>query len=701
MDWLSASMFGAGRRDRKRPAMGMLPVQKAVLDILNNETLRPLIDPQLRSLGAQVLHDPYNQKLAEFFFMKVQMLQLHAAAIDDPFLPNYPIAGELPERQGILLLTMPSGLPLVLSAERLLCGLAAIGPPGAAKTTVMFLCLLALFRLPIRVAVLVIDRKMTWRSIATMLPPGLVKIVNIKDLALTLCHHNNPQVPRTEKLFSDTELIGACCSTLLSHRILYEDIERSGIVDHGLTPSMLAEINGREYARSGFREKNLREGVSHALHFLEHTLPCLNFIRTNCVEQLVANHGITVIEVSQLPHQAINFAVGLIARDIYLDRLYSRRPDQPMVLLVLDDITPAIMKNNPTYAGNGPPLIDQLEMFRHVGIGAALNFHGLSTADPRALQAIESKILVGGRGEDEYVLRNMFGLNERQAQRCRVLQPGEAVALVPSAWPKSVFGYFPRVEFAEVSDEFCRATAEALMASVTAERANQPQVAGIGQAADADIRHWHPERKFEAVRAMLQFTSDRLDSMMEHGRVLDIRPGKLTKLVNRLERYSLVARHSLIIGRANRTFIEVCDSAYDLLEEMGHEVRPRKLTRGHYIHELTALAWGEIAACDGLELSYEVDLGAVRFDVAVTDRDHVRTIIQIALSNIAREAEVLGIALRMNATRDDKFVVVVRDAASAKDFTARLREHTEAHDRTRVDVRAVGKVIDEARKKRA
>jgi len=678
-------------------------VVNAVRRILDDPTLAHLMDRKLRFLGECVLQDPRDSSLAQWFFARTRDLRRRAARSYDPFLVNCPRPGTLPAAAGIPLVKLPTSEWLTITPEQLTTGLAVTGPPGSGKTSFFFAMLAALLTAFPEVVAVLIDRKKVFRALAALLPSIPVTVFSVIDeLAFSLCHHDSPHVPREQVRSADVELLGSTGGSITSHRPLLSLVEKWGAPDQGFSIRMMEELVATTGGRGVWRAGGVRDRILQMLSFQRvHLGRAFAYTKSTFLSTLFTTPGAYVLEVGMLPPALAAELAIYVMQHAYLDRLYAPQGGKPpLVVFVLDDFTTTLLRSSTTYGG-GAPLANMMELQRQLRFSTWVGCHNISLTGARFLQNIENKVICCGRGEDPGLTMRLFGMSPEQFDYVRTMRPGEAIVFAPALLSKPVKGSFPKVEFLQVSDEYCRETAKKFRALVSTE-GDAPALAAIiarsqpvtappaGSPAPSN-------QETETVRILRQFAECSWFTLKEHCKRLGISHARGTRLVKCHEEAGYVIKHPVSSCRKDGVLLEVFGDGAALLARHGHVPGARKLTRGGHLHNVAAIALGILSRRDGRQIRYEQDYTTVRIDAVLTGASGDRTLVQIAFSDAKREAEVLAGALALPDVQRSKIMVVARDAKFAEAFRVHLHARVPEADCGMVSVTLFAALLREAR----
>jgi len=344
-------------------------------------------------------------------------------------------------------------------------------------------------------------------------------------------------------------------------------------------------------------------------------------------------------------------------------------------LFVLDDITISVHKQRDRESPGGiSPIPESMTMGQALELGVIVIVHTLSGLSEIIQQNVEVIFVFGLPGQDPRLVCNMLRVNPEQAEKLRVLRPGEFVALNPLIWPKTVYATFlppniPGICTEEMRrsavEEFLRNVKTSAPAPLSAFRSNLPDETQDEVAATDSQMRKLPPRCIELmvhVAASLPAPVTKIYARM----ALSSTAGR--RIIKRLQELGLARIHCFPTGKRGGqiSLIELTEPAWELLREKGF-AKPKPKTGGDWEHEVAAQLIEAEGKKLGYKVSFEVELGGVRVDVQWLDtKTGQRKLFNIGISRPAYEVESIEKLLKLPASNDSNLTLVARDSTFAK-----------------------------------
>jgi hypothetical protein len=422
----------------------------------SEEIFAAMKDPDLRipdnpahmAIGQQLIQDPDDPELQELFNQVVQAKRNLVLALDDRFVGNYPSVGSLPPTGDFVSVgRMPTGDAIWFDIIRALSNIGIIGRTGAGKSSLIKSLLLQLVRSR-RFCILAVDRKKELRHLAGIPElQGLVTVLRLKELRHSLLQPP-PGVEDSIWAGEVAKLLAGGYKTYSSQRLALDKMcELMANRPPGCYPTVreLLQVIEEFRPRFGMREAGYKEAMVWILKDLLNTTGhVFDYSSSDLMERLFETRGLIVIEAETLPDDAYSTLITYYPRWHYVRALYGG-PEVGVlnpVIFVLDDLTVAIeSKREWETAGGTLPLTEEMFMGRGLGAGFIYAAHTFSIS-PKVLENTETMFILGIQGQDPRLIQNVLGTTPEQTEKVRALQPGEFIALVPSFWPKAVYGRF-------------------------------------------------------------------------------------------------------------------------------------------------------------------------------------------------------------------------------------------------------------------
>jgi hypothetical protein len=343
-------------------------------------------------------------------------------------------------------------------------------------------------------------------------------------------------------------------------------------------------------------------------------------------------------------------------------------------IILAEDITLAAQQQRDFETPGGvSPLVECLFMGQKYGLGVILVLHGLSGLGALIPRNIEAWVVTRFQGEDPRLIGNVFGLTAEQVEQMRTLRPGEFVCFNPALWPKAVYATFPRPVIPGVCDEVMqKALVQRFFTAVTTKPPvsmdafrPQPAPSATSQQKDAGGKALPSEQiqMLVIIASGLPKTAARVYQAMGRNRA------QCVKLAKSLEAVGAIAAHRFSTGRigGQLCFFEVLEYGWTMLQNRGIS-RPITLTNGGFEHELAAQLLKAEAQRSDFGIEFEVDIGGLRVDAAMTNKKtggHIHC--QIGISKENHEVDSIEKFFTLPAAQTAKFVLIARDAVFAKE----------------------------------
>ncbi len=302
---------------------------------------------------------------------------------------------------------------------------------------------------------------------------GMSRVLRWTDLMLAFLEPP-PGVPRLVWAVQVVDLFARTYSLFASRRLMLGGITSLyGKNDpETLNLSRLARyIKGFE-SGPGFREQGYKESITYTLGALLTSTSngdsgsILDYSRSDFLQRLFSERGLTVIEGHGLPTEHFAFLVAYMTLWLYMWRLFGGER-MPKVKVVIDDAT---LEIDAKFEGSGwvSPLD---EMFiKGIGLGIEIYYanHCFGRESDLIRQNTATHLFVGAR-ENFRLISEVLGLTPEQCEKLRVLMLGELIAFSPDVWPKPVYLPVEPAEHPAVTEKQVEMVARAFLSGVTAK----------------------------------------------------------------------------------------------------------------------------------------------------------------------------------------------------------------------------------------
>jgi len=396
-------------------------------------------------LGQMLMVTPEDQDLHEMFELVARDQMRRAMAADDPFWVNYPPKGAVQAGvEAVELGEMPTGEAILVPCRGGFPNLGIYGITRGGKTTLLKRIVRQL--ISPHTCILVIERK---PELCALVSDPAIKAVAtvllISELILCVCQPP-PGIADEIWVPEFVRLIGVCYGRYSSQRLLLDILKRLMGERRGkLYPSLrkIAKVIANYRPGPGMREAGYKESIVWVLKdLLESSFGITDYSWSDFLPRLFSP-GIKFIEASTLAVGHYLFLVCYLMRWLYVARLHGNFRSELRFIFVIEDVTSAVEKKRDWETPGGvSPLAEMTFMCRGLRMSIIYSAHSLSSISNLVLQNTEALAVLRLQGEDSRVIRNVLGTTPEQTDRIRVLEPGEIVALIPSFWPKPVYGTF-------------------------------------------------------------------------------------------------------------------------------------------------------------------------------------------------------------------------------------------------------------------
>ena len=418
--------------------------------IITDPKIRPQDSPALVSAGNQLMIEPQDLHLQEYFVQLLNRRLKQTAEVEakDRLYANCPprntrLTTEPAIWGGSMVLT-GDNLPLPLSKAS--SGMVIAGLPGSGKTTLAML-LVVQFVLA-GALVIVWDMKRTWRRLLRL--PALADrmiVLSILDLIWSLLQPT-PGTGAQEWANRFTKVFAQAYSRVSAQRILRELIdELLAVCPPGCwpTPQMLIDRLKALQGKS-FREKEYVSSVLWTLiDITKHFPGCFEYTSSDFPARLFTQPGrLVVIENNGAPIQHWSFPIYLAHEWISAFRQNNLDANRFDIIQVIEDSTSLLDPARDYESPGGVSLLAQnLDLGREMDIGTMAICHSIGQISPKVLHSLESIWACTLRGDNLSVAQQVLGITREQAEYLRVNPKGTGCALVPTVWPLPVMIRWP------------------------------------------------------------------------------------------------------------------------------------------------------------------------------------------------------------------------------------------------------------------
>jgi hypothetical protein len=294
-----------------------------------------------------------------------------------------------------------------------------------------------------------------------------------------------------------------------------------------------------------------------------------------------------------------------------------------MSVFILEDITPGVQAQRDWETPGGlAPISECMFMGQKLDIGVVIVSHTLSGLSPIIRQNVGTWMVTGLPGEDPRLVCNVLGMDLKQADKARTLQPGELVCLNPVLLPKPVYARFPMPAIPGICSEAMRkSTVERFLKNVhTAPAAPmssfRPRAPVEIPSAGAAAQQKAPELPARSLAFMVHVATSTLAAMMKIYDRLALGCTQGRRVTKGLADIGLIRIHTFSTGKKGGQvgLIEITDSGWELLKKKGL-LPPKRRTSGDWEHETAAKLIELEGARLGYRVSFEAPLGGIQADV--------------------------------------------------------------------------------------
>ncbi len=377
-----------------------------------------------------------------------------------------------------------------------------------------------------------------------------------------------------------------------------------------------------------------------------------------------------------------------------------------VTLFIIDDSTLGIQQQRDWETPGGvSPIAECMFMGQKYKIGVLIIAHLASAMSHIICQNIRAWFITGLPGETISVIRNLLGMNSEQAEATRSsLVRGQFVCFNPLLWPRAVYASFAQPVIPGICDESMRKVhLQVFLAAVKTMPPAPLEVFGVapvpaagaqGQAAAGAGKAVLPEQvqMLVVVASGVPKTAGKVYEAMGSSRA------QCRKMAAALEAAGAMAVHRFSTGRVGGQicFFEVLDHGWTILEARGTS-RPAALTNGGFEHELAAQLLKAEAKRNNLAVQFEVDVGGVRVDAVMTDKNSgSRIYCQIGISRPNHEVDSIEKFFTLPVSQNARFVLIARDVPFTREMTKifKARKIADAIVR-RVHMRVIADLVKE------
>jgi hypothetical protein len=684
-----------------------------------HEILARIQDPRLRwgdvpggeLIRRQLTINPDDPYLLELASIHLQSQVEKALEANDPFYGNYPPPGRLvPSGAFVIVGTLPTRDPMFKPADSFNHNVLVPGRAGSSKTTLVQLIAIQLARLGS--CVVVVDQKRSWRKLLRR-PElrGQGRVFQFqKHLRLNLFQTVSGE-EQGAAAARGTRLIAENYGRYSAHRLLLDLLNEAlsrGQPGSGVSLQDAINLVASFRPGRGYREAEYRESMLTVLKDMKnHFGGIFDWTSTDFTRVMFSQPGLNIIEAHGLPTQPLAILTDHLHLSCFSHRLYNKSARNiPVVFIREDAAAMADVQRDRETPGGVSLLSEMMILSRELNIGTIVISQVLGTLSPKIIQNAETVLACAMQGEDERVIQRLLGTTAEQTAMIRVLQPGQAVASIPSVWPLPVLIAFPPIPDADVTDEECNRTAEQFLTGVTAVKQSTNTEISVGK--DDRSRGRHEETPAGAGAEDSGLDSDEIRVLILAGVPI---PPPVTALYDQaglgrsrgvsvakaLETKGLVRMHKYPTGNRGGQLhlIEITERGWQALLRHGIH-QPKKVTKGSWEHNLAAAAVGELHRRQNDTVDYEVDLGGVRLDVRARRQTGQISFYQICLSSPSRETEAVMKAVNVPVVAENQLVLVCRDREFQKQLTSLLeKKDPEKRWEKNITMRLVAEVLAE------
>jgi hypothetical protein len=682
-------------QDNKRPQY-FTPEQ--IRRILLDPKTRAGDNPTLYRIGCRLIRNPDDSELQDLFGYLLNKQNERFVISGDVFWPNYPIAGTIVLGRGMTQFAyMPTGDPVAFTDDRIFCGIGVFGRTGGSKSS--------LIRIPViewakrGYLVIVFQSKDEYADLATM-PELKGKVLPLRAnetmISIFQEHKGTKKGDHTNAMLDNTgRSYERLYAPRLSHDILEQLYRR---LQPGYNPPLAELIDAHEKFRPGRGsvEAQYRESMLYTWREIHNSFGGIfDYYKSDFFERLAQWRGLVTVQIDA-PVAAFTFYAMLFVYYFYLTR---KSPGikldlLPPVVIVLEDAT-LLTSGNELHGES--PLTSIAFMARQYKMGFVYANHTLS-ASARLLANLESIFVLGMSDQDPHRIQQLLTCTPEQAARVSTLQPGEAIARIPSMWPQPVYCRFPYIyPPRKLTEEERLNIVRPFLNSITAVKYVEHGLPVIILSKQTSTPQPSvPATNYEEIQMLTLAAMDKSLQLCKLYDLMGVNRRDGRKIMDRLELKGLLRPHTFATGKVGGqvSYLEITDAGWQILIAKGF-VQPLPLTGGGFLHDLCAKLITSVEKTHGRLVRYEVDIYGKRLDVESRDsKTGERTFFNIGVSSPDREADSIDAIVKLPALTGNKFVFVGIDNAFVKQVKEILKAKGWKKDATnRLDMRIIGDFI--------
>jgi hypothetical protein len=608
----------------------------------------------LMALATQVWNDPYDADASELLHLNLQRLGMLRESCGDPFLSNCPPRSqELTAEDCLLVGNLATGDPMVLPVSRLASGTIISGPTGSGKTTMAELMVSQMVSGTPRSSVIVLDCKGTWDRLLSV--PTLqadTTVIPYRDLRMSMfqpppgCDTSLYVLRVVAALASAFGLWSAQKLLLSVVQSLHQKLPRHR------WPSLTTVIQAVEAVRipRGGRTAGYRDSVLWTLlDVRDHYGSVFEVVQSDMLFEMFRQPGLYIVKVEGLPPTMQVLLTTILQRFAFAYRGARHcRADYP-ILFVLEDSTSLLAPQRDRETPGGVSITAQdLQVSRERGVSIIAITHGVSALSPSIRENLENTIVCGTRDEEPRVLQRLLNIGREQAEHLQVMPRGQAVARIPSVWPHTVMASYPPLpDLPAPSDEQLARSKDRFMFRVTyvEDLALPPAVVTAGDPSQPssppdNLREEEIHLLTSAVRLPPRPAVELYDAT-------PLSRTRAAKVLKGLVHQGYLEESKWATGSRGGAMKVVSPTAEGLRSLRARSVHvPQVPKNTSWKHYGMCVALQELASA-GFIAELEVDLGAVRMDVAwLKDGNPVR-FFQVGFTSPDREVDSVRQAMQV------------------------------------------------------
>ena len=328
--------------------------------------------------------------------------------------------------------------------------------------------------------VVVLENKLTDSSLAYW--PGMgKKVVHLttSELAISLLQPP-PRVPQqswTNLVMS--QVFAPAYGLYSAHRLLRRLIEPLlASCEKGLWLAIAMILQQIIAFRPGpgLREAQYRETLRGIFETLSLVTGAFAYTRSNMCERIFRRGHVVVIKNDQLGPDEFCLLANFFANWLFAYRKHTPSACTWPTVLVVEDSTSITLHKRSQDTPGGMTALDHLaSVGREFNISLWIVGHDLTQTSKMLLSNLETLIAFAPRRVKDSDLQQLFGLGDEQVRAAKELPRGEALASVPSVWPKSVRLSFPKPPELTESDRTVRRTTQRFWKQVRYTKPEPPE----------------------------------------------------------------------------------------------------------------------------------------------------------------------------------------------------------------------------------